>query len=73
MCLPSYHVFALHFIFQNFTCFKYSGLHLPCTLWGDYATQIFEYSTNHKNSTVVCVFRFVCIKEYKGTSHSIYL
>ncbi|CAG7902729.1 unnamed protein product [Brassica rapa] len=43
-----------------------SGMHLPCTLWGDYATQIFEYSNKHKNSKVVCVFRFVCIKEYKG-------
>ncbi|XP_024009517.1 uncharacterized protein LOC112084581 isoform X2 [Eutrema salsugineum] len=39
-----------------------NDVQLKCTLWGQYAKSIVEYTI----AIVVCVMRFVCIKEYKG-------
>ncbi|XP_024009271.1 uncharacterized protein LOC112084382 [Eutrema salsugineum] len=43
-----------------------NDVQLKCTLWGQYAKATVEYTDKHMAAIVVCVMRFVCIKEYKG-------
>ncbi|XP_024006585.1 uncharacterized protein LOC112083088 [Eutrema salsugineum] len=43
-----------------------NDVQLKCTLWGQYAKATFEYTDKHMAAIVVCVMRFVWIKEYKG-------
>ncbi|XP_019098181.1 PREDICTED: uncharacterized protein LOC104773359 [Camelina sativa] len=43
-----------------------SGDRLSCTIWGDLARTFEASIKEHKDSVVVCVIRFACLKEWKG-------
>ncbi|KFK38913.1 hypothetical protein AALP_AA3G177000 [Arabis alpina] len=42
---------------------------LLCTFWGDYAKAFWKFISQHKDTQVVCLIRFVAVKEYRSSWH----
>lgn len=44
----------------------YRDTRLVCTLWGKYADQVKTYADQNVTSKIICIIRFVQVKEFRG-------